>query len=158
MERTPAPAHYGEKFNDSSLPLVAERRVSMSVEFNHTIVWSKDRKASAAFLVEMLGLPEPTNFGPFEVVKTSNAVNVDFADANEEVHPQHYAFLISEQEFDEVLARLADKGLTHWSDPRRSRKGEINTHDGGRGLYFEGLDGHLFEVITRPYGSGGWQP
>ena len=130
----------------------------MPVEFNHTIVWSRDRKASAAFLAGMLGLPAPTQFGRFEVVTTGNDVNVDFADADADIHPQHYAFLVSEAEFDDVLGRITEKGLTYWADPRKSRQGEINKHDGGRGLYFEDPDGHLLEVITRPYGSGGYQP
>ena len=72
----------------------------MSVEFNHTIVWSRDSKASAAFLAAMLGLPAPRKWGPFQVVPTANGVNVDFLDKQGEIRTQHYAFLVSEPEFD----------------------------------------------------------
>ncbi|MCT7374695.1 VOC family protein [Chelativorans salis] len=130
----------------------------MAVDFNHTIVWSRDRSASAAFLAEMLGLPAPSKFGPFDVVKTNNGVNVDFAEKAGEISAQHYAFLVNEVEFDEILSRIRAKGLPYWADPAQQKDGEINTHDGGRGLYFEDLNGHLLEIITRPYGSGGWQP
>ena len=130
----------------------------MAIDFNHTIVWSADRDASAVFVAEMLGLPAPGSFGPFAVVTTANGVNVDFADRDGEIAPQHYAFLVSEPEFDEILGRIQDRALPYWADPAQSRQGEINTHDGGRGLYFEDLNGHLLEIITRPYGSGGWQP
>jgi catechol 2,3-dioxygenase-like lactoylglutathione lyase family enzyme len=130
----------------------------MSVEFNHTIVWSRDSRASAAFLAGMLGLPAPKKWGPFQVVTTANGVNVDFMEKEGEIRTQHYAFLVSEQEFDQILARVKEKALTHWADPAQAKPGEINRHDGGRGIYFEDPSGHLLEVITRPYGSGGWQP
>ena len=130
----------------------------MGVEFNHTIVWSRDSKASATFLTRMLGLPEPKEWGPFQVVATANGVNVDFMDSEGEIRSQHYAFLVSETEFDRILGRLKEHGLTHWADPGQNKVGEINQHDGGRGVYFEDPNGHLLEVITRPYRSGGWQP
>jgi hypothetical protein len=91
----------------------------MPVEFNHTIVWSRDSKASAIFLARMLGLPAPKRWGPFEVVTTDNGVNID---------------------------------------PARNKPGEVNAHDNGRGVYFEDPSGHLLEIITRPYGSSGWNP
>jgi len=130
----------------------------MPVDFNHTIVWSRDSKASAAFLAEMLGLASPKRWGPFQVVRTGNSVNIDFMDKQGEIAPQHYAFLVSEAEFDELFGRIQKKALAYWADPGRSRKGEINRHDGGRGVYFEDPSGHFLEVITRPYGSGGWNP
>jgi catechol 2,3-dioxygenase-like lactoylglutathione lyase family enzyme len=127
----------------------------MTVQLNHTIVWSRDKRKSAAFLTEMLGLPKPTRFGPFLVVELGNNVSLDFHDADDEIASQHYAFLISEGEFEEVLGRIRSRGLDYWADPGQSKAGQINRHDGGRGLYFEDPDGHLLEVITRPYGSGG---
>ena len=126
----------------------------MAVEFNHTIVFAHDSKASAIFLSEMLGLPAPSQWGPFKVVKTGNGVNVDFMDKNGAISVQHYAFLVSEAEFDEVFGRVKQRGLEYWADPARTKTGEINRHDGGRGIYFEDPNGHLLEVITRPYGSG----
>ena len=127
----------------------------MTVQLNHTIVWCRDKRKSAAFLTEMLGLPKPTRFGPFLVVELGNNVSLDFHDTDYEIASQHYAFLISEGEFEEVFGRIRSRGLDYWADPGQSKAGQINRHDGGRGLYFEDPDGHLLEVITRPYGSGG---
>jgi hypothetical protein len=79
-------------------------------------------------------------------------------DVEGEIAPQHYAFLVSDSEFDEIFARIRDRKLDYWADPGQTKRGEINRHDGGRGLYFEEPNGHLLEIITRPYGSGGWNP
>jgi catechol 2,3-dioxygenase-like lactoylglutathione lyase family enzyme len=125
----------------------------MTAQLNHTIVWCKDQKASAAFLAEMLGRPAPAKFAHFDVVDLDNGVSMDFAERDGEIAPQHYAFLISEADFDAVLARIQTRKLDHWADPARRRPGEINRNDGGRGIYFPDPDGHLLEVITRPYGG-----
>lgn len=130
----------------------------MVVEFNHTIVWVRDSHASATFLAEILGLSAPKKWGPFEVVTTDNRTNVDFMDTDSEIKPQHYAFLVSESEFDEIFGRIRQKGLNYWADPAQAQPGEINYNDGGRGLYFEDPNGHFLEILTRPYGSGGWNP
>jgi catechol 2,3-dioxygenase-like lactoylglutathione lyase family enzyme len=123
---------------------------------NHTIVWVRDREESARFLVELLGLPEPTEYGPFLVVQVDNDVSLDYAVTEDgEIHPQHYAFLVTEPEFDTIYGRIRERGLPHWADPGRRRAGEINTNDGGRGVYWEDPSGHFLEIITRPYGSGG---
>jgi catechol 2,3-dioxygenase-like lactoylglutathione lyase family enzyme len=90
----------------------------MAVEFNHTIVWAHDSKASAKFLAEILGLPEPKQWGPFQVVTTSNSVNLDFMDKEGEILTRHFAFLVSETEFDEIFGRIQERGLTFWADPR----------------------------------------
>ncbi len=128
--------------------------MAFSVQLNHTIVWCRDKRRSAKFLAEMLGLPAPTRFGPFLVVELSNAVSLDFHDTDGEIASQHYAFLIGEHEFDQVFGRIQERGVQYWADPGQSRAGEINRHDGGRGLYFQDPDGHLLEIITRPYGGG----
>jgi hypothetical protein len=120
-----------------------------------------DSERSAKFLAEMLGLPEPRRWGPFHMVTTENDANVDYMDTDGEIKPQHYAFLISEDDFDEIFGRIRDRELSYWpiwADPGQKQSGEINRHDGGRGVYFEDLNGHLLEIITRPYGSGGWNP
>jgi catechol 2,3-dioxygenase-like lactoylglutathione lyase family enzyme len=130
----------------------------MSVQLNHTIVHARDSRAAARFVSEILGLPAPTRFGPFEVVQTANGVSLDFLDTDERFDPQHYAFLISEAEFDEIFARIRERGIPHWADPGKTRPGRINHGDGGRGVYFEGPDGHFLEMLTRPYGSSGGQP
>lgn len=126
----------------------------MPVLLNHTIVWSHDKDASAAFFTEVLGLPAATTFGPFRVVQVDNDVSLDFSDTDEPVSPQHYAFLVGDTEFDEILGRIQDRELTYWADPGRTRPGRVNTNDGGRGLYWEAPDGHLLEIITVPYGGG----
>ena len=127
----------------------------MPARLNHTIVWVRDREESARFLVELLGLPEPTEYGPLLVVQVDNDVSLDYAVTEDgEIHPQHYAFLVTEPDFDTVYGRIRERGLAHWADPGRRRAGEINTNDGGRGVYWEDPSGHFLEIITRPYGSG----
>ena len=130
----------------------------MAIHFNHTILSARDSERSAKFLAEMLGLPEPRRWGPFHMVTTKNDANVDYMDTDGEIKPQHYAFLIGESDFDEIFGRIRDRELSYWADPGQKQSGEINHHDGGRGVYFEDLNGHLLEIITRPYGSGGWNP
>ena len=126
----------------------------MSVRFNHTIVHSRDKKRSASFLAEILGLTAPTPFGHFMAVALDDGASLDFADDPGQIARQHYAFLIDEADFDPIFARIRARGLDYWADPFRRRPGEINHNDGGRGVYFADPDGHLLEVITRPYGSG----
>jgi extradiol dioxygenase family protein len=125
----------------------------MSVSLNHTIVHSHDKHASAQFLVDILGLEEPTTYGPFVVVKVDNDVALDFADDHGDPRPQHYAFLVSEDEFDAIHGRIVSRGLTYWADPFHRQEGEINTADGGRGLYWDDPNGHHLEIITVPYGG-----
>jgi catechol 2,3-dioxygenase-like lactoylglutathione lyase family enzyme len=127
----------------------------MPVQLNHTIVRVRDKRASATFLADILGVGPPMPYGPFLVVEVDNAVSLDFADETEAVHPQHYAFLVGESEFDAIFGRIRGRGLPYWADPGRREPGEINTRDGGRGVYWQDPDGHLLEIITRPYGSGG---
>jgi catechol 2,3-dioxygenase-like lactoylglutathione lyase family enzyme len=126
----------------------------MAVQLNHTIVHASDKVASATFLAEVLGLPSPTPFGPFMTVETANDVTLDFVNTDDEITSQHYAFLVSEDEFDQIFGRIQDRGLAYWADPRHRLPGQINTNDGGRGVYFDDPDGHNLEIITRPYGSG----
>jgi catechol 2,3-dioxygenase-like lactoylglutathione lyase family enzyme len=124
-------------------------------ELNHHIVHARDAEASARFMTEILGLPAPTRFGPFFVVQAANGVSLDFIQTDEERYlvPQHYAFLVSEAEFDEIFARIRARELDYYADPGRKQKGQINHHFGGRGVYWADPDGHWLEIITRPYGS-----
>lgn len=126
----------------------------MSIELNHTIVYAQDRWAAAREVAAVLGLPEPTGYGPFAVLALDNGANLDFLDGEGEVHAQHYAFLVGEEDFDAIADRLRAEGRQWWADPAKSQPGEINRDDGGRGLYWDGPDGHFLEIITRPYGSG----
>jgi catechol 2,3-dioxygenase-like lactoylglutathione lyase family enzyme len=126
----------------------------MPVQLNHTIVHASDQERSAAFLVDLLGLPQPTRFGPFLVVQVDNDVSLDVMTDRRPIHPQHYAFLVSESEFDETFTRIRSAGLDFWADPFHNEPGTINHNDGGRGVYWSDPDGHSLEIITRPYGSG----
>ena len=126
----------------------------MSVELNHTIVACRDQHRSAAFLAEILGLPAPARFGHFLVVATDNGVSLDFSQTDGQIATQHYAFLIGEDEFDMIFGRINERDIPYWADPGRTRPGVINRNDGGRGVYFADPDGHLMEILTRPYGSG----
>lgn len=123
----------------------------MSVQLNHTIVWCRDKQKSAAFLTEILGLPDAVPFGAMLVVQLSNGASLDFYQQDGKIGSQHYAFLTSEEEFEQIFARIRARGLDYWAGPGKQQPGQINHHFGGRGVYFEDPDGHLLEVITRPY-------
>jgi len=123
----------------------------MTIKLNHTIVYSRDKQASSAFLADLFGLPEPVSFGPFLGVEAGNEVTLDFYDEQGEGTRQHYAFLVDEDDFDQIFGRIKARALAYWADPGHSLAGEINTHDGGRGVYFDDPSGHILEIITRPY-------
>jgi extradiol dioxygenase family protein len=127
----------------------------MAITFNHTIVGARDRVEAAGFLTELFGLPDPIPFGPFLAVQLNHGVSLDYAQvaADAEIPPQHYAFLVSEDEFDAIYAKISSRGLQHWGDPHGRTPGEINHNDGGRGVYFQDPSGHYLEIITRPYGG-----
>lgn len=129
----------------------------MPISFNHTIVAARDKRESAEFLAELFGLSSPKPFGHFMAVALEHGATLDYADApeGEEIRRQHYAFLVSEEDFDAIYGKITSRGLQHWADPGRQRPGEINRRDGGRGVYFLDPSGHAMEILTRPYGSGG---
>jgi catechol 2,3-dioxygenase-like lactoylglutathione lyase family enzyme len=122
---------------------------------DHTIVTADDHQASAAFVADLLGLPAPVTLGHFAVVHVGEVTTLDFVHVDGPVKSQHYAFLVTEAEFDEIFARITAQGLGYWADPGHNEPGRINTWDGGRGVYFDDPNGHNLEIITRPYGSGG---
>ena len=124
----------------------------MSVQLNHTLVNVRDKRESATVVAEVLGLDTPEPYGPFLAVSLSNDALLYFVDV-EELHAQHYAFLVTEAEFDGILDRIRQRGLLYWADPFQRHPNEVNTDDGGRGVYWEDPSGHLLEAITRPYGS-----
>jgi catechol 2,3-dioxygenase-like lactoylglutathione lyase family enzyme len=128
----------------------------MSVQLNHTIVLAHDAEKSSRFFTEMFGLPEAQRWGPFMDVEVANGVTMAYMSvgADFDIPAQHYAFLITEDEFDEIFGRIQDRGLDYWADPHKHQSSEINHDDGGRGVYFDDPNGHLLEIITRPYGSG----
>jgi catechol 2,3-dioxygenase-like lactoylglutathione lyase family enzyme len=126
----------------------------MTIKLNHTIVHSKDKRAAADFFAGLFGLPAPKPFYGFLDVELGNEVTLAFLDADGmEIQVQHYAFLVSDQEFDQIFGRLRERRLAYWADPGRTQAGEINHHFGGRGVYFQDPSGHLLEIITKPYAS-----
>ncbi|MFE1248031.1 VOC family protein [Streptomyces sp. NPDC058735] len=125
----------------------------MSVELNHTVVLSRDREKSAHFLAGILGLEVGAPSGVFLPVTTANGVTLDFATIDGDIPVQHYAFLVSEDEFGEALARLVKARIPIQADPHGNHPSRINRNDGGRGVYFSDPAGHGLEILTRPYGT-----
>lgn len=126
----------------------------MPISLNHTIVSARDQEKTAAFLTEMLGLPPHIKLDHFSVVQVGET-SLDFVETDAPIESRHFAFLVSEAEFDEVFERIRARRLSYWADPFHRQPNDINTYDDGRGLYFEDPNGHLLKIITRPYGSGG---
>jgi len=128
----------------------------MPVQLNHTIVHVRDAERSSTFLSEVLGVAAPSTFGPFQVVEVDNGASLDFMTTGPEcdIGIQHYAFLVSEEEFDQIFGRIQERGLAYYADPHFQEPGEINHHWGGRGVYWADPDGHVLEILTVPY--GGW--
>ena len=126
----------------------------MTVELNHTIVHATDPEASARFLTDLLGLDPPEHTGHFWAVEVGNGVTLDYDVREAPITSQHYAFLVGEDVFDAAFARIRERGVAYDADPAGRRPGEVNTRDGGRGVYFDDPDGHRMEILTVPY--GGW--
>lgn len=126
----------------------------MAVTLNHTILHARNADATARFLTSLLGLPPHRRLGHFTVVQVGDT-SLDLIETEAPIASRHFAFLVSEQEFDAILARILDRGLPYWADPFHREPGRINQWDDGRGLYVDDPDGHLLEVLARPYGSGG---
>ena len=95
----------------------------MTITLNHTIVWCHDQKVSAGFLTDLFGLPPAVHWGPFEIVEVANGVSLDYHEVDGEIPSQHYAFLVSEDEFDAIFGRIVERGLEHWADPAKQRAG-----------------------------------
>jgi len=126
----------------------------MAISLNHTIVVARDKESTARFLTDILGLPAPVRAGHFAVVRIGET-SLDFVETDGAIEQRHFAFLVSETEFDAILGRIRERRLPYWADPFRRLPDSINTYDDGRGLYFDDPNGHLLEIITRSYGSGG---
>ncbi len=126
----------------------------MPITLNHTIVYARNPRETAAYLVDLFALEPARELAPFTIVQIG-PTSLDFMQAEGEIASRHFAFLVSEAEFDAVFAKLQSRGQAFWADPSRKRRGQINNWDDGRGVYFDDPNGHLLEAITRPYGSGG---
>ncbi len=124
----------------------------MAIAFNHTIVDTHNSRESACFLTELFGLPDPEPLAHFQVVTLSNGVSLDYDDIpkNKPIHRRHYAFLVSDSDFDAIYVRITSRRLDHWADPRWEQPGEINHRNGGRGVYFRDPSGHNMEIFTQP--------
>ena len=123
----------------------------MTIELNHTIVPAHDNEASARFYQEMFGFDYDGPLGHFAPVRIAGqALTLDF-DTRERFQPQHYAFKVSEEEFDEIFGRIQARGLVYGSGPMTPEDGDINHWNGGRGVYFRDPNGHLLELLTRDY-------
>ena len=118
------------------------------MHLNHTIVHARDKIAASDFVNQLLGLPPPRLVGPFAIVQVDADLSLDFIDAAEPMQSQHYAFLVTEAEFDAIFARMRERGLTWWADPGRREVGQMNTWDGGHGVYLDDPNGHQLEVTT----------
>lgn len=130
--------------------------MAQKIELNHTIVHAQNKKRAAEFLTELFGLAPPEPFGPhFLVVRLTNGVSLDFIETDQPYDKNHYAFLVSETEWDQIFAKIRERGISYWADPARKVAGQTNSHFGGRGVYFEDPAGHLLEIITKPYGKWG---
>ncbi len=127
----------------------------MSLALNHLAVLCRDKEVSAHYLTDVLGLPAPRPFGHFLTVDLENGVSMDYASVgtDTDIAAQHYAFIVSEDRFDQIFDRIQEKGQEYWAFPGHRYPGRITRRDGGRGVYFDDPDGHSLEVITRPYGS-----
>ncbi|NWG53559.1 MAG: VOC family protein [Hydrogenophilaceae bacterium] len=126
----------------------------MAISLNHTIVHARDKEATARFLTEILGLPPHRTLAHFAVVQVGDT-SLDLIETQAPIASRHFAFLASEAEFDAIFARITARGLPYWADPFHREPGAVNHWDDGRGVYFDDPNGHLLEVITRSYGSGG---
>ena len=121
----------------------------MTIVLDHTIVPARDNEASARFFAEMFGLEYKGTSGHFAPVYVNDSLTFDF-DTRDSFEPHHYAFYITDAEFDAILGRVKAAGRKWGSGPRSHEDGQINTRRGGRGFYFADLDGHLLEVMTTP--------
>jgi catechol 2,3-dioxygenase-like lactoylglutathione lyase family enzyme len=121
----------------------------MSIELNHTIVPARDKHASAEFLAGILGIPTSPDVARFAPVTLSNGITLDYMNLADNPM-QHYAFLVSEDTFDAIFARITAAGLRYHAEPNGDLPGEIyHNRTGGRGVYFPDPDRHLMEILTR---------
>ena len=121
----------------------------MAIQLDHIIVPAKDKVASAKFFAEIFGLTVHSD-GHFALVQINDSLTFAFADDPESGHGHHYAFHISESEFEAIFGRVKAKGIPYGSGPFSHTDGKINKRRGGRGFYFEDPNGHLLEVMTVP--------
>jgi catechol 2,3-dioxygenase-like lactoylglutathione lyase family enzyme len=121
----------------------------MTVELNHTIVCARDKRASAAFMAEVLGASIGPDEGPFVPITLENSVTLDFMDRDDDYTPQHYAFLVDGATFEASYQRIVAKGVTTYADPFMKEPGGTYVDGDERGFYFHDLAGHTMELLTK---------
>lgn len=118
------------------------------MELNHTIVRAHDNEASARFFADIMGLAYEGPQGHFAPVRINDELTLDFDNSDEVTHA-HYAFKVSDEEFEGIFERVKAAGITYGSGPGGGWDMQINTRRGGRGFYFPDPNGHSLEVMTR---------
>jgi catechol 2,3-dioxygenase-like lactoylglutathione lyase family enzyme len=121
----------------------------MAIRLNHTIVPAKDKDAAARFFAKVFGLTYAGPMGHFAPVRVNDELTLDFDNADA-FEPHHYAFHVSDDEFDAIFGRVQEAGIAWGSDPWSPANRQLNSRKGGRGIYFHDLEGHLLELLTRP--------
>jgi catechol 2,3-dioxygenase-like lactoylglutathione lyase family enzyme len=116
----------------------------MAIMLDHTIVPARDKEASARFFARIFGLSYDGPMSHFAPVKVNDSLTLDF----DGFESHHYAFKISEAEFDAIFDRVKGEGIVYGSGPRSRTDMAINRRRGGRGFYFEDPNGHVLEVLT----------
>jgi catechol 2,3-dioxygenase-like lactoylglutathione lyase family enzyme len=120
----------------------------MAIELNHTIVPAHDPQASAQFLAGVLGVKVDPPVSHFTPITLANRVTLDF-DAHDTIDAHHYAFLVSDEEFEAAFARIKEAGISFYADPACSQPGRVYaSKNGTRGTYFRDPNGHLMEILT----------
>jgi catechol 2,3-dioxygenase-like lactoylglutathione lyase family enzyme len=120
----------------------------MAIILNHTIVPAHDKEAAARFFAHLFGLQYEGTSGHFAPVRVNETLTFDFDDAKTFEH-HHYAFHVSDDEFDAILRRVQEAGIVYGSDPWHTENRQLNDWSGGRGFYFRDPNGHLLELLTR---------
>ncbi|MEX2599241.1 MAG: VOC family protein [Dehalococcoidia bacterium] len=119
----------------------------MTIQLDHTIVPARDKEASARFFGHIMGLPYEGVMGHFAPVRINDALTFDF-DQSDDPRPQHYAFHVTDEEFDSIFGRIQAEGIAYGSGPGTPDDMRFNYRKGGRGFYFRDPNGHLLELLT----------
>jgi catechol 2,3-dioxygenase-like lactoylglutathione lyase family enzyme len=122
----------------------------MTIVLNHTVVPARDKVEAAKFFAKMFGLSfDERAVGYFAPVRVNETLTLDFHDDVERFEVHHYAFKVNDEEFDAILGRVQGAGIAYGSDPWNLENRELNSWNGGRGVYFRDPDGHILELMTR---------
>ena len=125
----------------------------MAIILNHTIVPARDKEASARFFADIFGLKYEGSSGHFAPVRVNETLTLDF-DTHSSFETLHYAFHVSDEEFDAILKRVKQAGRSYGSDPWNLENRQLNSWNGGRGVYFRDPNGHILELMTRVPDAG----